>query len=53
MAQFSELLTTHIQSVGTYCLWESNPEQIHLRKMKITETFISKVVFFSLKKVDF
>lgn len=35
MAQFSELLTTHIQSVGIYYPWESNPEQIHLRKMKI------------------
>lgn len=26
MAQFSQLLTTHIQSVGIYYLQESNPE---------------------------
>lgn len=45
MAQFSELLTTHIQSVGIYYLWESNPEQIHLRKMKIRETYFQGYFF--------
>jgi len=49
MSQFSELLTTHIRFVGICYLWESNPEQTHLRKMKIIETFISKIIFFFKK----